>query len=466
MLEGSIHGFALFVLVYFALLNLSYALLALRGVINTVVYAQRLSVLARKDLLEGEAYKPISLLVPAHNEAPSIIAAVDSFLNLHYPEHEVIVVSDGSTDETVERLARAYDLQEEPLSYARKVPTARVYRTYRSRSHPNLTVIEKDHGGKADALNAGLNLARYPLVCVVDADSLLDAPALLGASRRFIEDEHLVAVGGGIRPLNHPYRWENHPNAQGMPRGWLERLQVLEYVRAFFIDRVAWSGLGTLSIISGAFGLFSREALLQVGGYRRDAIGEDMELVLRLHRYYLDRSLPYRIDFVPEPICWTEVPATMRTLRRQRSRWQKGFWQTLWLHRDMLFRRRYGRLGRVTLPYLWVFEGLAPVIEFAGYLLFVVSLLFGLVFPEFILLFFLLAVGYGLLLSQLAIGLETLILGRYASASNRLVLLFAALLEFLGYRQILVVERVVASTSMIRGKTEGEIPLVKTAPEA
>ncbi|MFD3005720.1 glycosyltransferase family 2 protein [Thermus tengchongensis] len=438
------------ILWYFALLNLFYALFAFFGLGMVARYARELSELSLKDLLEREAYLPVSILVPTYNEEKTIAHSVRSFLSLHYPEFEVIVVADGPKDRTLEVLKEAFRLVEVEWVYRRALFTKPVRAVYRSLIYPNLIVVDKENGGKADALNAGLNLARYPLFCAVDADSLLDAQALLRASRLFLEDERVLAVGGTVRPLNGAVVREGVVEAMRLPQGFLEKMQVLEYARAFFLGRAGWSAMGALLIISGAFGLFRREEVLRVGGYRTDTVGEDMELVVRLHRRAREERRPYRILYTPDPICYTEVPADWKTLRRQRNRWHRGLWEVLWFHRGMLFNPRYGRLGLLAMPYFLLFEALAPVVEVLGYLLLPVFYLLGLLSLEFALLFLLLAVGYGILLSQLGVGMETLLLKRYPRFTDRLALLFLALLEALGYRQLLALERFLASFQVWR----------------
>ncbi|WP_114312770.1 glycosyltransferase family 2 protein [Thermus caldifontis] len=438
------------ILWYFALLNFFYTLFAFFGLGMVARYARELSELALKDLLEREAYLPVSILVPTYNEEKTIAHSVRSFLGLHYPEFEVIVVADGPKDRTLEVLKEAFRLVEVEWVYRRALPSKPVRAVYRSLVYPNLIVVDKENGGKADALNAGLNLARYPLFCAVDADSLLDAQALLRASRLFLEDERVLAVGGTIRPLNGAVVREGVVETLHLPRGFLEKMQIVEYARAFFMGRAGWSAMGALLIISGAFGLFRREEALRIGGYRTDTVGEDMELVVRLHRRAREEGREYRILYTPDPICYTEVPADWATLRRQRNRWHRGLWEVLWMHRMMLFNPRYGRLGLVAMPYFFFFEALAPVVEVLGYVLFAIFYLLGLFNAEFAFLFFLLALAYGVLLSQLAVGMETLLLQRYPRLRDRLVLLLLAILEGLGYRQVLAWERFLATFQVWR----------------
>ncbi|WP_038057863.1 glycosyltransferase family 2 protein [Thermus amyloliquefaciens] len=438
------------ILWYFAFLNFFYALFAFFGLGMVARYARELSELSLKDLLEREAYLPVSILVPTYNEEKTIVPSVRSFLALQYPEFEVVVVADGPKDRTLEVLKEAFHLVEVDWVYRRVLPTKPVRAVYRSLSHPNLIVLDKENGGKADALNAGLNLARYPLFCAVDADSLLDAQALLRASRLFLEEDRVLAVGGTIRPLNGAVVRGGVVEALHLPRGFLEIMQIIEYARAFFMGRAGWSAMGALLIISGAFGLFRREEVLRVGGYRTDTVGEDMELVVRLHRRAREEGREYRILYTPDPICYTEVPTDWATLRRQRNRWHRGLWEVLWTHRVMLFNPRYGRLGLLAMPYFLLFEALAPVVEVLGYVLLPVFYLLGLFNAEFAFLFLLLALAYGVLLSQLAVGMETLLLQRYPRLRDRLALLLLAILEGLGYRQILAWERFLATFQVWR----------------
>jgi cellulose synthase/poly-beta-1,6-N-acetylglucosamine synthase-like glycosyltransferase len=323
-----------------------------------------------------------------------------------------------------------------------------VRRTLRSLTHPNLIVVDKEQGGKADSLNAALNMARYPLFAAVDADSLLDGEAILRATRLFVEDETLIGVGGTIRPLNAAVVQDGRVLEAKIPKKWLERFQILEYARAFFTGRAGWSHFKSLLIISGAFGLFRRTAVLEAGGFKVGTVAEDMELVVRLHKHFRQQRKPYNIRFTPDPICWSEVPSDLGTLRRQRNRWHRGLWETLWTHKTMLFNPRYGRLGMVAVPYFWIFEALAPVIEISGYVLVVVGMFAGFVSPRFAILFVILAVLYGMLSSQLGSGIETFLSNRYPRLRDRAVLFLAAFLEFVGYRQFLALERTVATVQV------------------
>ena len=439
--EAALTAFEVFAIVYFAVLSLLYAAFAFIGLRAIIIESRQTSDTELRDLLERDVFKPVSILVPAYNEEGSIVASVGSFVRLHYPKFEVVVISDGSTDATMDRLIEAFALVEEPRVWARTIPTEPITRVMRSLRHPGLVVVEKENGGKSDALNAGINISRYPLIAPVDSDSMLDAQAILRASRNFVKDESVIAVGGTVRPLNGATMSEGRPTGMHMPHTWVERLQVVEYARAFFLGRAGWTRLGALLIVSGAFGLFRRDAVLRVGGFWTGTVGEDMELVMRLHKEHARRGLPHRIIFSPDPICWTEVPSDLGTLRRQRNRWHRGLWTNLWRHRDMLLNPRYGRLGLFAVPYFWLFEGLGPVIEAVGFASLLVAAVFGVLQVHVLWLFLCLAVLHGMVLSQVAAGVEAMLLQRYSSFSDRLILFAASLAEFLGFHQLLAIER-------------------------
>lgn len=440
-LKSFFHGYEYFILVYFSLLSLFYAVSGYLGLRSVIVYARELSQVALRDLMERDHYKPVSILVPAYNEQESIVGSLRSLLDLHHPEFEVCVTNDGSTDATLDLLVENFALVEVPEVYRQTVTTKPVRRVFRSLAYPNLVVVDKENGGKPDAVNAAFNLGKFPLVCVVDADSMLDAKALIRASRLFIEDDSVVAVGGTLRPLNGAVVKDGRVAELHAPARWIERIQVLEYARAFFAARAAWSRFNCLMIISGAFGIFRRQAVLEVGGWWADTVAEDMEMVVKLHRHARERGKPCRMVFTPDPICWTQIPSTFAGLAGQRAGWHRGLWEVIWQHRVMLLNPRYGRVGMVGVPYLWFFEGLAAPLEAFGYLYIFATALLGMLNVPFALLFFALTVFYAILLSELAMGIESLLLARYSRPSDRLGLLAAGFVEFLGIRQLIALRR-------------------------
>jgi len=350
-----VDGFALF---YMLSLNSFYALLLLLSIPELWSHWHLAEDEQLTLVLGTEALPPLSILVPAHNEEITIVESVVSFLTLQYPHHEVVLVNDGSTDATMMRLLGAYDLYEVPPAFMINVPTKPVRAYYRSRRYSKLLVIDKENGGKADALNAALNAARFPYVLAVDADTLIEADALLRLARPFLLGKPVAAVGGTIRVANSCVIEHGRVIEARVDRRMLPAVQVLEYLRAFLFGRLGWNRLGGNLIISGAFGLFKRSHLLAIRGYRTGSVTEDMDLVVRLHRYLREHDLPDTMSFIPDPVAWTEVPTSIRVLGRQRERWQRGLLETLWVHRDLLFNFRYGAVGLIAYPCLLFGEAL------------------------------------------------------------------------------------------------------------
>lgn len=386
--------------------------------------------------MRSAATPAVSVIAPAYNEEATIRESLRSLLLLHYPQFEVIVVNDGSKDGTLEELIAGFQLLQAPGGYEQPVATQPVRGVYRSLADPNLVVIDKANGGKADAINAGINAARHPLICVIDADSLLEDDALTRAALPFIEDPTTLAAGGIVRIANGCTVESGRVLSVGLPASWLARFQVVEYLRAFLSGRVAQSAMNGLLVISGAFGMFRRDAVIEVGGFRHDTVGEDMEIVTRLHRWARDAGRPYRIVFQPDPVCWTEVPENRRVLRSQRNRWQRGTLQVLSYHRAMMGRPRYGVVGLLAMPYYLVFEAFGPIIELSGYVVTGVALAFGLLDWRFAQLLFLAAVLYGTLISLAAVLLEEVSFRRYPRLRDLLILASVGIIENFGYRQM------------------------------
>jgi cellulose synthase/poly-beta-1,6-N-acetylglucosamine synthase-like glycosyltransferase len=371
---------------------------------------------------------------------------------LDYPLFEVILVNDGSKDRTLGRLVDAFDLRKSARSYEHVLPCRHIRGIYESVTYRNLVVVDKVNGGKADALNAGLNLSLYPIFCAIDVDSILEPDALLRLVRPFVDAPGVtIAAGGVVRVANGCEIHGGRVHEVRVPHRALPVMQIVEYLRAFLFGRMGWSTGNSLLVISGAFGLFEKKAAVAAGGYATDSVGEDMELVVRMHRHRRERGQPYRIGFVPDPICWTEVPETLRVLRRQRTRWQRGLIDTLVRHGAMLGRPRFGSVGMVSLPGFFVFEMLSPVVELSGYVLIPVLWAVGLLDASLAGTFFLIAVMYMVLVSMLAVLLEDIAFRRYPSIGDLGRLLVGAVLENFGFRQLTVWWRVRAFWEYLRG---------------
>lgn len=431
-----LRGINYITLAYLVLLNISYLLMAVLALWVLRFYMRRLGSVSLDDLVAAQTTPPVTLIAPSFNEEATCVESVTSLLSLEYANYEILVVNDGSKDDTLGRLQEAFDLELTVRFPSAELPTAPIRGVYRSRMYGNLWVVDKKNGGKADTLNAGLNYCNTPLFCAMDADSLLERQALTRVVRPFVEDSRTVATGGIIRIVNGCRVSAGVVKEVRLPDNRLARIQVLEYLRAFLFGRVGWSAFNAMLIISGAFGVFRRDLVVDAGGFSIDTVGEDMELVVRMHRYCLERKIPYRIVFVPDPVAWTECPETMRVLSRQRDRWQRGLMQVLTRHRRMLFNPRYGRIGMVAFPYFFLFEMLGPVIEILGYLIFMVSLLLGAVSPLFAVAFLMAAVIYGIALSLAAVLLEEISFRRYERFRDLLKLMGLAILENFGYRQL------------------------------
>jgi cellulose synthase/poly-beta-1,6-N-acetylglucosamine synthase-like glycosyltransferase len=385
----------------------------------------------------AEAAPPITLMAPAYNEALTIVESVRSLLALQYPSFEVLVVNDGSKDETLQVLIDAFELERVHRSYHLTAPCKPIRGVYAAANQPRLVVVDKENGGKADALNAALNLSRSPIVCSMDADSLLEPDALLRAVRPFVEDpDRVIAVGGTIRIANGCEVRSGRVTKVGLPRNIWALLQTIEYLRAFLMARLAWSRVGALLVISGAFGLFRRQAALEVGGYSLGTVGEDMELVVKLHRHFRETRRPYRIDYVAEPVCWTEAPEDLAVLGRQRARWHRGALETFVKHKDMLFNPRYGRVGALGFGHILLVDVLGPVVEILGYLLIPTLWAAGILSIDYLWALMAVTFGFGIAVSAGALALEEVELRRFPTARSLLILLGAAIIENFGYRQI------------------------------
>ncbi|APX93348.1 glycosyl transferase [Halomonas sp. 1513] len=420
---------------YFVLLNGGYLVLNLLSMISLRRYMRQ-----RAELGEDAPYlgvePAVSVLVPAYNEAATIRTSILSLLQMQYPEFEVVVINDGSKDETLAVLSEAFELEPYPEPLRRTVPHQEVLGVYRSRRYANLKVLDKANGGKADALNAGINAARHGLFCAVDADSILQRDSLLRVVQPFLEDERTVAAGGTVRIANGSKVRGGFLLEAGIPDNLLARFQIVEYLRAFLFGRLGWSPMNAVLIISGAFGLFDRQRVMDVGGYSTSTVGEDMELVVRLHRYHREQRLPYRIRYLPDPICWTEAPEDLGTLGRQRSRWQRGLAESLSRHTRLATSPRGGAPGHLAWPFMTLFEWLGPLVEVAGYLFMIVGFSMGIISPLALTVFLLVAIGMGILLSVNGLLLETLSFRVYQRRRDMLRLFLVAILENFGYRQL------------------------------
>jgi len=397
---------------------------------------------------------PVSVLISAHNEEKSVAESVRSILSLDYPEFEVIVINDGSTDSTLAVLASEFQLERREAIVRRSIQEAGVIRAiYASASVPNLVVIDKEHGGKSEALNAGINVSRYPLFCTMDADAMFQQNALLRAVRPFLEDpERTIAVGGQVRVVNGCRVVRHRVVEPRLPQSILAAFQVVEYLRAFVGSRLGLSAMNNLLILSGVFSLFRKDVIIEVGGYRTDVVTEDMELVLRLHHTMRKQRRPYAITYLPDPICWTEVPERVSALARQRGRWHRGLVHSLWLHRSILWENTSGSLRWVGMPYYICFEMMAPVIELLGYIVLPIAYVMGIISPLHFWAFLFLSVTAGAFLSIAAVLLEERSFGLYRSWGDFAMMIALGVIDNVTYRLLTLFFRLGAMLDILLGR--------------
>jgi len=436
-----------------ALVQLPMAWLELRA------YSQVEDSESSWQMLISDTTMPVSLLVPAYNEEVGIVENVQAMLALEYPDVEVIVINDGSKDRTLEKLVETFSLHPSARAFEETVPHALIRGIYGSPLHSHLYVIDKINGGKSDAINAGINFCRNPLFCVVDGDSLLESAALLRAVRPFMEDpRRMAAVGGTIRVANGCEISSGQVHKVNLAKRILPLMQTLEYIRAFLVARLALSRAGVLTIISGAFGIFRRSIAVEVGGLSSDTVGEDFELVIKIHRYMREQKRDYCMRYVPEPVCWTEAPESWRQLGRQRARWQRGALEVFFKYGDMLFNPKYGRIGIVGFGYMLIVDVLGPATEVLSYILIPIVYADGILDFDFLLAYMALIFIYGIFISTTSLILEEMELHRAPRARDLLLLTAVAVAENFGYRQINNVWRLIGWWQYISGtKAWGEM---------
>lgn len=422
-------------LLYIFALNAIYTMLVVSGWQRINQYVTMRALRDYRYVGKSEMSLPVSILVPAYNEEPIIADSIRSLLLSQFNQLEVIVINDGSKDGTLDRLIQEFSLVPIDIVPRSDIPTQQVRQVYLSCEDQRIMVIDKENGGKSDSLNTGLNYAQYPLVCAIDADTILDPGALSRLVWEFQSNPDTVATGGIVRVVNGSQVHSGQIGSINTPKSLLANIQILEYLRAFLGGRVAWSRWNLLLVISGAFGLFRRDILIEAGGYDVSAITEDAELIVRIRRMRADQGKPCHISFFPDPICWTEAPTTVEQLVRQRDRWQRGLGELLITHHAMLFNPKYGRIGMISIPYYWIFELLEPVVTVGGLLLVTVGFFLGMVNPITYALMIAFSTAFGLLLSLSVVLIEQRAYRRYPNWLDLRRLGMAAVVENFGYRQ-------------------------------
>jgi len=451
--SDALTALTLLITAYFVLWNVSQMAMSPLAAITLWRQRQRHTRRAR-GLVKGVFLQPfVSIVVPAYNEELTIVDSIHALLALDYDPRELVIVNDGSSDGTLALLQRTFQLVPAPLAFVKPLVSEPVRGVYRSISEPDLVVVDKANGGcKADAANAGINAASGTLVLIIDADTVLEADALSRAVLPFLEDPTTVASGAGVGIANGCRIEGGRVVDIALSRSWFARFQVVEYMRSFLLFRLACASQNAVVIISGAFGLFRREALIAVGGYDKTAVGEDMDLTIRLQRHFRARGEPSRIAFDANPLCWTQAPEDWRSLQSQRQRWRRGLLQSLWRYRGMIGNPRFGTVGLGSLPYMAFFEGLGPLLEGGGYLITIGAAVLGYLNWKYFGMMVAVSVLFGAAVTLLAVLMSDASLRQYRQGRDLALLIAVAILESAGYRQVNAFWGCVGTVQALTGK--------------
>jgi len=445
------------IIVFTFLIFGSYIILTFFSALEILHYMRKNSFVDLDVLLTSPLAPSISIIAPAYNEGKTIVDNIRSLLSLHYNNFDVIIVNDGSSDDTIEKVIDAYDLEKVHFVYLARIAAKPVKAIYKSKNQAfkNLMVIDKVNGGKSDAMNVGISFTESQFVAIVDVDCVLVDNALQIMVKPFLEEQsnkRVIASGGVIRVANSCEIEDGRITTIRLPNKFLPKMQVIEYTRAFLMGRMAWSRLDGLLLISGAFGMFDREILIKSGGYSLDIVGEDMELVVKMRRYMADRKQPYKVTYIPDPLCWTEVPEKRNILLRQRDRWTRGNMETIFMHFKIFFNPKYKTFGMLGHPYWFFFEWLAPLIEFFGILYFVIIAILG--FSNWPFFFLLLTSVYffAINLSYYAILFEELTYHQYKRIREIFNLLVTAVIEPIVYHPFVLYSSLKGNYKYFKGE--------------
>ncbi|QLE03070.1 glycosyltransferase family 2 protein [Galbibacter sp. BG1] len=434
---------------------LGYLFFAVYSFLEIREYKRRNLLKNEIALLQSSSLPPVSILAPAFNEAANVVDNVRSLLTINYPFYEIVVINDGSKDDTLARLIKSFNLVEDDTLYHDFIDTQPIKSVYvsKNKSFKNLKVIDKKNGGKADALNAGINICRNDLICSIDVDCILEGDAILKMVKPFLNGKKkVIAAGGIIRIANSCVVEDGRIVEVRLPDTYIARAQVIEYFRAFLMGRMAWSRIDGLLLISGAFGMFDKDTVMEAGGYNTNTVGEDMELLVRMRRRMRKKKEPYSVGFIPDPLCWTEVPQKWRILHRQRNRWARGTAETLYMHRGMIFNPKYRILGLLSTPYWLFFEWMAPIVEFFGFTFFIILLFLGHLNWVFALSFFLVAYCFSVLYSITALFFEEYSFQQYKKTQHTFKLIVTAFLEPFFYHPFVIWAALKGNIDLLRGR--------------
>ncbi len=424
-------NFGIFIFSIF--ITMSYVVLGFYSAKEMIYYLRKNKFVDYRNILASPFAPSLSILAPAYNEENTILENVKSLMSLHYNNFEVIIVNDGSKDKTLETLIENFGLYKIPYAYNDKVPTKAVRGVYKSTiaSWNKLVVVDKENGGKADAINVGINVSQYGIFACIDVDCIIEQDGLLKMIKPFLEhtESRVIATGGVVRIANSCDVEDGKITKINLPDKFLPRVQVLEYFRAFLLGRMAWSRLDGLMLISGAFGFFDKEIAIIVGGYNHETVGEDMELTVRMRKYMEQQNKKYLVPFIPDPLCWTEAPESSKILSRQRNRWARGTIETLLMHKDIFFNPKYRTLGMLSYPYWLIFEWMAPIIEFLGISYFIILIITGNINWIFCISLLFLVYSFAIAHSLFSIIFEEYTYHQYKKPSDMFKLVLTSMIE-------------------------------------
>lgn len=443
-----------FLLFFFGYVILGYSLLLIVSYVMLLVFAYQYSFRYRQwsnkyicNMVQSSPFVPgISVVAPAYNEEKTIVDNVRSLLKMDYPNFDVCIVNDGSKDRTLELLIETFEMVEVPFEYVEHVHSAPFKRLFKSINpvYARLMVVDKVNGGtKADAVNAGLNVISNPYFINTDVDCILSKDAMYQCIFPVIQDSHIIAVSGTMSMSNGASMSNGEivdlrPSSRPIPL-----FQDLEYKRSFLVGKMGWSRINAMNNVSGGYGLFSTEVVVNAGGYSSTSFAEDMDMLTRMIAYCCDFNRPYRVVQIPHNCCWTEGPSNIKMLYRQRTRWGRGLIQLMWEHRRLLFNRKYKRLGLISMPYTFLFEFLAPIIETVGlgmtvYLAFTGGISWFSFFVTFLAIYV-----FSYMLSTFVVFYDYILGSSYTSRMSYLKLLLAAAFEPIIYHPLIVISSLV-----------------------
>ncbi|MBF8263783.1 MAG: Glycosyl transferase [Parachlamydiales bacterium] len=425
-----------FFLWYFTSINVIYTVFMIIGAFGILSRRKELAAEDLTELLSSESMPEFTFVIPVYNESENVLNTIFNLLNLTYRYKKLVIINDGSIDKTFDILLKSLELIKIPQYFENRLPTQKIRAVYQSKLHPEIIVLDKDHGGKFDAQNAGVNALRSEYFISVDADTFIEDAGFEALIRPILTSPETIAVGAGVRIVNSCTIEYHRITTARFPQKFLPAFQEIEYLRSFML-RQGLSSINGVFVIAGAFGVFSRHLILQVGGYC-NSVSEDMEIIIRLHHYMKKFRLPYKIEYLPDPVAWTIGPSTLKSLGKQRSSWHFGILESLWHHKRLFFNPFYGFFGLFIFPFAVICEAFEPVVECIAWIYVLITLSLGLLNVHFLLLLLMVSFGYTIIYAIFCLLLEELSFRRYPSMRNLLALLGSNLVENIGYRQITV----------------------------